>query len=497
MEADESFEAVLDATATVEDLLEADEDVAHAEVGGVHRTLGDAVVDGDRVRSASDLVETGVWWRVFADGAADYRYVTVLDDEHLADFVERSVRAARQLGQERPARYDAGSMVRASHPGWARRALDEPAEAVADRLVAAVDEHLADLPIERLRVSYAGERLRTTLSTLTGSAVTCTLDRVGVETTLALPDAKLRDHLGGTTGGAVLDAVPDRLAALATEARAAADADAAPAPEGSASVVLAPRAAGELFHQLSRYLEADAVYLGSSDVEPGDRVGPEWLDVADVVRPGSWAAMAYDAEARPTQPVELVADGVVRSRLHSTASAAEEAATPAGSVVPAVGFEHPPRIHARHLDVEAGGTPLSALCGDADLLVERVGTPRLANEATRTKRASQMPPSVLYAHEIAEQTPSEFGDEAADQVVELPVAVGYALADGERAGRVTDAVLAVRLPDLRGLAGATPERATTTGVCDKHDSRLPYAVTAPGVRLPADVRPRSRTPHNK
>jgi TldD protein len=492
MEADEAFEAVLDAAARVEDLLEADEDVAHAEVGGVHRAHADVVVDGDGVRSATDLLETGVWWRVFADGAADYRYVTVLDDEHLADFVERSVRAACQLDQERPARYDAGSMVRASHPGWARRPLEEPAEAVGERLAAAVDDHLADLPTERVRLSYAGERLRTTLSTLTGSAVTCTLDRVGVETTLAVADAnaKLRDHLGGTTGGAVLDAVPDRLAALADEARAAAAAGTTAPPEGSAAVVLAPRAAAELFHHLAHYLEADAVYLGSSDLAPGDRVGPDWLDVADVVRPGSWAAMAYDAEARPTQPVELVADGVVRSRLHSTASAAEEGATPAGSVVPAIGFEHPPRIHARHLDVAAGGTPLSALCADADLLVERVGTPRLANEATRRKRASQMPPTVLYAHEIAEQTPSEFADEAADQVLEVPVSVGYALADGERAGRVADAVLAVRLPDLTGLAGATPDRTTVTGTCDKHDSRLPYAVTAPGVRLAADVRRR-------
>jgi TldD protein len=361
---------------------------------------------------------------------------------------------------------------------------------VSDRLIAAVEDHLADVQTDRVRVSYDGERLRTALSTLTGSAVTSTLDRAGVETTLEPAGTKLRDHLGATTGAAVLDGLSDRLDALATQARSLTAAEEATPPTGRRSVVLTPRAAAELFHRFTHYLEADAVYLGASELSPGDRVGPGWLDVTDTIEPGSWTAMAYDAEARPTQPVELVADGVVQSRLHSTASAAVEGATPAGSVVPAIGFEHPPRVHTRHVDVAAGETPTSTLCADADLLVSRVGTPRLTNEATRTKRASRMPPSVLYAHDVAEQTPSEFDDEPVDQAVELPVAVGYALSEGDRTGRVTDIIVEVSLPDLRGLTGATPSRATVTGVCDKHDSRLPYAVTAPGVRLFADVRRR-------
>jgi TldD protein len=183
--------------------------------------------------------------------------------------------------------------------------------------------------------------------------------------------------------------------------------------------------------------------------------------------------------------VTLVEDGVVRNRLHDTASAIAEEAFPAGNLVPSLGFDQPPRVHARHLDVAPGRATPEELRDGADLAVERVGSPRVVNEATRTKRTSAMPPSVLYARDIEEMTPSEFDDEAGDQRLRFPVDEGYLLGDGDRVARIPDATVEIALSDFENLSalGATAE--TVTGTCTKHKSTLPYAVTAPGVRLPA------------
>lgn len=514
-------EAVIDASEATLERLETDDDVAYATVGGVDRRVADAVVADGRVRSANDLRETGVWWRLFADGAADYRYVTTLDDDHVEEVLERSLRSARLLDQSTPASYDWGTVHRATHPGWADpggrgsaagteagegagtddgagaddgedRAVT--ADARADRVRAALADAFDGVELDRSRATLRDERVEALVSTTTGSAVRTTLDRRAVETTVVLAGGPtLHRHDGATTGGRFLDSLPDRFGDLASRAREAAAADevsvgASPLSGGGrADVVLGPLAAGELLHHLSHYLETDLAYFGSSPFGVGDRVGPEALSVADAVPPGSWAARAYDAEARPTQPVSLVDDGVVRSRLHDVSTAIEEEAHPAGHLLPALGFDGPPRIHARHLDVAAGGASEAALRADADLYVERLGTPRFGNEATRTKRASTMPPSPLYAKDIAESTPAEFADEADDQRLHLPVAEGYLLDGGDRAARVTGVDLTAAPADLRGATlGGT--RRTLTGTCEKHKTRLPFAVTAPAVRLPLVVR---------
>src|SRR6056297_1155983 len=112
------LEAAIDVAESVLDRLESNDDVAYAEVGGVARQATDAVVTAEEVRSASDVAETGVWWRLFADGAADYRYTTSFGADHLDTLVEKSVRSGQLLGQETPAEYDRGTVHRATHPGW-------------------------------------------------------------------------------------------------------------------------------------------------------------------------------------------------------------------------------------------------------------------------------------------------------------------------------------------------------------------------------------------
>ena len=474
----------------VEDVLsrlESVSDVAYAEVGGVSRDISEAIVSATTVRSTVDMTTAGVWWRVFVDGAADYRYTSELDDDHIEDLIERSVRSARLLDQSAPARYDRGRVHRATHPGWTSTEtppVDLPADDAARRIREALDGPLDGLDVDRVRASYRGERVDSVVTTTTDSAVDTTLDRSSIETVVALADgAKLRRH-DGTTDGCILRALPDRLDSLAASARDIAGRERTTAdPAGRRDVVLRPLATGSLIHQLSHYLELDSAYIGSSPVALGDQVAGDPVCIDDTIPAGSWAARAYDAEATPTQSVSLVADGVAVDRLYDRPGAIEEDAFPAGHLIPSLGYDDPPRIHARHLEMDAGDRSVSALRDGADIEVVRFGEPRLENEATRTKRASAMPPSVLYAKDIADSTPSEFDAESTEQAIRFPIREGYTLSDGDRDALIRDGVLSIALSDLLSIDALGTTRRTLTGTCEKHRSRLPFAATAPSARL--------------
>jgi len=484
-------EEALETSERVLDDLAGDDAVAYAEVGALERRFVDVVAGADAVRSAADGVETGVWWRLFADGAADYRYVRTLADDHVDDQLERSKRGARVLDQSDPARYDELTVHRASHPGWARGrpSAAAPAEDVAGQVRSALSAAVGDRDVERTRATYREAHVECSLSTTTGSAVTTTLDRAAVEATVDPADGpKVTGHAGATTGGRFLERLPSTLSELVDDA-AAAGGDAAAVEGGRTTVVLAPRAAAALFHHLSHLLEVDATYMGTSPLAVGDRVGPESLRVEDGVRPGSWAARAYDAEARPTEPTTLVEDGRVAGFVYDVAAAADEDAHPAGNVVPSLGYEQPPRIHARHLTVAPGGWSEAELLADAALVVERVGRPRYVDEAAATKRSSKFPPSTPYARDVGADTPEEFDDPSGAAEVRLPVVVGHRLSEGGRSGVVAGGAVVVSPSDLAAADGLGATTRTTTATCEKHRSTLPVSVTAPAVRLPARFEP--------
>lgn len=480
-------EAVLDAMDWLLDRFEDDDAVAYAEVGGVYKEKTDAVVTGDGPRETVAFTETGVWLRVFAEGAADYRYTTSLDEESLADEADRAVRSGKVLAQSEPGRFDAHTTHRALHEGWAA----EPIDAVdLDEKVAAVEDGLAaadDVDLDRAWVNYGDAHVEESVGTTTGSTVRTTLDRANVTCSLSIADGpKVRRHAGSTEGAAFLDDLPAVFEAAAADARSLAAAATVDAPTGETTLALSPRAAGQLFHFVSHYLEADTNYMGMSPYSVGDRIGPETLAIEDTVHAGSWAARAYDAELRPTTPTQLVAGGRIERQLHNTTSAAEEAAFPAGNAVPSLGHQQPPRIHARHLDVAPGETTRADLRAGADVYVERFGQPWFRDEFERVQRSGVFPPSVLYARDIDRKT-----EERPDcGSAEFPIAEAYRLEDGERAGRVDGISLDYEPAVLRSISALGAARGTVTGVCEKHKSQLPFAVTAPGVRLRATVEER-------
>lgn len=478
-------ESVLDAMDWLLDSLETDDAVSYAEVGGVYQEKTDLVVTDGRPRNATEFTETGVWLRVFADGAADYRYTNALDEESLRDEADRAIRGGEVLAQAEPGRFDAYTTHRATHGGWASegihtRALDEKTTVIEAGLAAA-----DDLDLDRRWANYVDAHVEEAVGTTTGSVVRTTLDRARVNLSLSLADGpKVSRHAGSTEGGAFLDEIADTFAAAAEDARSLSDADPVDAPNGKATVALSPTAAGQLFHFVSHYLETDTCYMGMSPYDVGDRIGPEDLDIEDTVHAGSWAARAYDAEVKPTTPTRLVSNGRIERLLHNTTTAAEEDAYPAGNSVPSLGFTEPPRIHARHLEIAAGDADAATLREDADVYVERFNEPWFRDEFERVQRTGLFPPSALYAKDIDRKSE----DRPDCGSAEFPIAEGYRLDGGGRAGRV-DGMAVEYTPDvLRTLSRIGDARETVTGVCEKHKSRLPFAVTAPGVRLEAPIR---------
>jgi len=475
--------------------LEDDDEAAFAEVGGVVRERSDVVVTDEGVRNATTIPSRLVWCRVFADGAAGYACATDLG-EGLDDAADRAIRSGKYLAQSEPARVDTEARHRGFHPGWAddRERLDAvPVEGKRDALVdalAAADvdgggdgDGDAKAGIERARLEYADEHVALSVATTTGSTVHTTTERAAVETVLDPADGpKVRRHDATGEGTALLDELDDRIAAAAADAREGIAAGPGDAPTGGATVALSPRAAGQLVHHVAGYFAADVAMFGFSPYEPGDAVGPDGLRIDDTVAPGSWAAMAYDAEARPTTPVRLVAGGRLRRRLHNTATAADADAFPAGNAVPALGFETAPRIHHRHLDVAPGDADRDDLLAGADLYVRRFGRRWFRNEFERTQREGTMPPSALYARDIAEKT----GDTSDAGRFQLSVAEGFRVADGDLGAAVRPR-LEVDPGTLRTVDAIGRDRETTTGIAVKHKSHLPYAVTAPGMRLTADL----------
>jgi len=477
-------ESVLDAMDWLLDSFETDKAVSYAEVGGVYQEKTDLVVTGDGPRNTTEFTETGVWLRVFADGAADYRYTNSLDEDSLRDVADRAIRSGKVLAQKEPGRFDAYTTHRGTHDGWASEgihtcSLDEKTSVIEEALAAA-----DDLELDRQWANYNDAHIEEAVGTTTDSVVRTTLDRARIKISLSLTDGpKVSRHAGSTEGAGFLDEIVDTCEAAATDARSLSNTDPVGVSIGETSVALSPVAAGQLFHFVSHYLETDTCYMGMSPYDVGDRIGPEGLDIEDTVHAGSWAARAYDTEVKPTTPTRLVSNGQIERLLHNTTTAAEEGTFPAGNSVPSLGFTEPPRIHARHLEVAAGDA--AALReGAPDVYVNRFREPWFRDEFERVQRKGLFPPSVLYAKDIDRKSE----DRPDCGSAEFPIAEAYRLDGGERAGRVDGLSLDYTPDVLRTVSQIGDVRETVTGVCEKHKSRLPFAVTTPGVRLEAPLR---------
>ncbi len=477
-------EAVVDAATHLIERLEGEEAVAHAVVGGecADRTRID-VTERRRPKSAIGLEERGVWCRVFAHGSVEYRYSDSLDPDDLDELARRAVSSCRHLATDVPVRFDAGSLHRDGHDGWAApgerldgRTVDEKAEDCVD----AVSEYLGS-EAGRIRLRYRDESRETTLLDTNGSAVRTRLDSAAFGATMA-GEVTVRDHLGGTTGSAVFEELPGMLSGLRERFDRGRSAEVTDLEADEREVLLAPKAAGRLVRALVTYLEADAVAMGQSPFEAGDRFGSKRLTIHDTITPGGFTARAYDTEIRPTSPVSLVDRGEIAALYHDSVSAIDRETSPAGSVLPGIEREFPPRIAPRHVDVAPGTVPDRELRERATVAIERLGRPRRTNETTRRVRASHVPPDVHYAARMGERAP-----DGGDERIEFPIEGGYLLVDGDRGARIEGATVEVEPTVLSGLAGLGRVRETLTGTVEKHRTTLPFEVTSPAMVLSCSV----------
>ena len=476
----------IDAADSLLAYFEEESDVAYAEVGAVRRRQGRATLATERTRAPEPIEVTSVWCRAFVGGAAGYRYTSVLDDDNLRDVADRVIRSAQVLAQDQPSKFDPATLHRAAHGGWNAGNRSFDVDGVLDRL-RELSEPIEAVDHDRFRLSYNRDLLDLSLLTTTGSTVQTTLDRASVMTAISPTDGpQLSTHVGTTTGDEVLDRVPPAIdAQLESVTRFSEMEIATTAPSGRREVAFSPHATGQLVHHLSHYFEMDTIYSGAAPFERGERIAPEGISIHDTVQPGSWAAMAYDAEARPAHPVTLVNNGVVRSFLHNIETAIEEGVEPCGNVVFPTGFEHPPRIHARHLTVDPGTESNAELRDGAELWIDRLDRPVLKNEVTSAKRTTGTPPSTLYAHNARKHTPDKYDE--CEQRLRFGVEEGYLL-DGERRAERLDGVsIEFDVRDLMSITGIGDARTSVTGICNKHRSTLPFAVTAPGIRLETTI----------
>jgi len=477
---------VIDAKEFLFDYFQSHDDVAYAEIGGVSRQQTHIAVRGTRLSECVENDKTGVWCRVFADGSAGYRFITDFDTDSLQDTAERVVLSGKHLGQNIDSRYDDTTIHQAVHDGWhdGRSISDIDLETKRQEIESSLEESVSDL--DRYRLYYDDEAADVVLSTTTGSTVRTRLDRVSVETIGVRDGVKIREHHGSTGGTGLLDDITELNREFVSEVEQVSSSPETPPADGERTVVLGPQAAGRLFHVLSHYFEMDMVYLGSSPFTAGDRIGPDGLTIEDTVHPGSWGARAYDAEARPTQPLTIVSDGVVRNFLHSTTTAAMSDSFPSGNVIPSLGSERPPRIHARHLDVAPGPDTEAELRDGADLYVERLGPATYQNEATSAKRTSTMPPTAMYAKNIDDQTPDEYSDESSSQRISFPITVGQNIGISE--SRVTSGTIEISLSELDQIEAFGNRRESFTDTCTKHRSQFPIEVCSPAIKVRCRVK---------
>lgn len=475
---------VVEAAESLLEHLESHDEVAYGEVGAISQSKCDIAAAGQSIQRSSCISDSGIWCRVFSDGAAGYRYTTNLDNlDNIASFARKR---AQVLGQSVPAKYDIVTVNQCSHNGWTINNTND--ETSTDTKVEIIERSLNNID-DNIRTYYEDVTREDYILTTTGSHVRTSVDRNWCEAhrKVTLSDGsgiKIRQQNGTTRGieGPETDLIKNTVSELSDQGSRMSQHPTTNVT-GTRSVVLSGSVAAHVFHQFMRYLEMDMIYFGSSPVDIGTKLLSDKINISDTVEPGNWAAIGFDGEGKPTSPTNLIVNGVVVNRLHSTVTALDQNEQPRGNYILSIDPKFPPRIHSRHIDVDPGERCLNDMLEISDIFVVSVGLPEFKNEATEIKQSSRMPPCALYAKDIADQTPNNHRDEQTNQSISFPITEGYILRDGKKESLLVDASLVISLGDLQRVGGVGTRRSTVDGKCTKHNSKIPFSATAPPIRM--------------
>jgi TldD protein len=298
-------ENIVDDIESLIEKLQNDNEVAYAEVGAIFRDKSIISSAGDDIKRCSEISDSGVWCRVFADGAAGYRYIQ--DPESVSRIGSLALKRAQVLGQSTPAHYDTITAHEGSHTGWVTNKrntdvdIDKKANAVRRGIERLEDPqntriYYEDVSRDDIRLTTTGGRIRTSIDRnwidIRGSVDT----QDGVQ-------IKINQQAGSTLGFKdSADDLIDTTTRKLSEQRSRLSNHTTVSESGAKTATLSSSVAGQLFHQLSRYLEMDTIYFGSSLADIGDKITSSLICINDTVEPGNWAAIGFDGEGKLASP---------------------------------------------------------------------------------------------------------------------------------------------------------------------------------------------------
>jgi len=424
-------------------------------------------LEAGRVEEATEGVSDGVGLRIRLGGHTHFAHADAPEPALLLSLADD---LARRAARPRTARDPA---ARPTPPRELRRAatpVDEPVGGVdlarkaalclaADRAARAVDPR-----VKQVRVRYLDHRREFRLLASDGTSVEERQEGLFFSVLVVAADGDVvqtgYEAAGGATGFEFLGNHSIEATAVEAARRAVAMLSARRAPGGVMPVVLASSAGGTMVHEaVGHGLEADLVAEGHSTY--AGRMGraiasPAVTVVDDPTIPGRRGSYAFDDEGVPAERVVLVEKGVLRSWLHSRATALALGQRPNG---------HGRRESYSHLPI-----------------------PRMAN--TLILPGSETPESVvrrtgtgLY---VTRMGGGEVNTVNGDFVFE--VAEGFRIEGGEVGEPLQGATLVGNGPTvLAAIDLVGSDLGFSLGTCGKDGQGAPVADAQPTLRIPEMV----------
>lgn len=337
-------------------------------------------LEDGRVERVQLGIDKGAGVRVLSGETAAYAYTNDLSKEDLLHAAETASRAVAQGNGAEVATLRRPEVAGAVDTGIDDVPLDKKVAAVvaADKAARATD------PAVRQVVAGYGDLVqRVTVANSEGvfveeerSRLRFTVNVVAAEGTVIQTGF---EALGSTAGfaKAFSERPPEDMARVAAE-RATALLQAAPAPAGRMTVVLAAEAGGTMVHEACGHgLEADLVQKGLSvyGVDKGEPVASESITVIDdATLPGKYGSYVFDDEGVKARPVVLIENGRLKDFLYDRKTARKEQHESNGHGR-RESYQHKPIPRMANTYIAAGKTPPEEVIREAKsgFLVKKMG----------------------------------------------------------------------------------------------------------------------------
>ncbi|HSJ51462.1 MAG TPA: TldD/PmbA family protein [Actinomycetota bacterium] len=305
-------------------------------------------LDDGKVEELTSGLDRGAGVRVGHGTSFGYAYSNRLDRGSLLEAAEA---AAASVREDRP-----GDVVelRALEPAVRHVAVREAAAAASADKVGWVHEaddaaRAAGPEVAQVTAVYSDSTQRVIIASSDGRWVEETRPRVRlVVSVVAARNGNFQTGFHGPAGLAGLEFLetnPPAETARVAARRAVTMLDAAPAPAGEMTAILAPGMGGVLFHEaVGHPLEADIVDKGASVYRgrEGEPLASEILDgVDDATVPNAWGSFSFDDEGAPAQRTVLFEKGVLTGWLYDRLRA-EKDGVPSSGNGRRQSYAHPP-----------------------------------------------------------------------------------------------------------------------------------------------------------